>query len=115
MKTKKWMLSVCITAGAIVLCTVCLLATAGIMSANGYGISVGRLYLSDTGFYLIDEGKAMIMSDQSDNKKLFDGLNTGDLVLVIHDGVDESFPSRTGAHSVFRLREGKITNVEYGE
>lgn len=111
MKTKKWILSVCIIAGVIVLCIVGLLASAGIMSAKGYGISVGRLYLFDTEFYLVDEGKAMIMSDQSNDKKLFDGLNTGDLILVIHDGVDESYPARTGAHKVFRLSKGNENNL----
>lgn len=111
MKTKKRILTVCIIAGVIVLCIAGLLATAGIMSAKGYGISVGRLYLSDTGFYLVDEDKAMLMSDQSDNRKLFDGLNTGDLILVIHDGVDESYPSGTGAYRGFRLRKGNENDL----
>lgn len=39
---KKWILPVCIVAGVIVICFVIPLATTGIMSAKGYGISVGR-------------------------------------------------------------------------
>lgn len=111
MKSKRWILPVCIIAGVLVLCMVVPLSIAGVMYAKGYGISVGRLYLSDTGSYLVEEGKAMILSDQSDDETLFDGLNTGDLILVIHDGVDESDPSRTGAHQVFRLRKGDETNL----
>lgn len=110
MKTRKRILTVCIIAGIIVLCMIILLATAGVMSAKGYGISVGLFYLSDTGYGLIDEGKAMIMSDQSDNKKLFDGLDPGDLILVIHGGVDESYPAVTGAYRVFRLRK-HVANI----
>lgn len=111
MKTKKWILPICIIIGIIVLCIVGLLATAGIMSTKGYGISVGRLYLSDNRFYLVDEGKAMIMSDQSDDNNLFDKFNTGDLIFVIHDGVNESYPSRTGAHRVFRLSKGNENDL----
>lgn len=106
MRSKKWIL-----AGVIALCMVVPLSIAGIMHAKGYRISVGRFYLSDTGSYLVEEGKAMFLSDQSDGETLFDGLNTGDLILVIHDGVDESYPSRTGAHRVFRLRKGDETDL----
>lgn len=111
MKTKKWILPVCIFAGVSVLCMAALLTAAGIMSAKGYGISVGRFYLSNFRCYLVDEGKAMIMSDQSDGKKLFDGLNTGDLVLVIHDGVNLSYPAQTGAYRVFRLSKGNENDL----
>ena len=111
MKTKKWVLPVCIFAGVSVLCIVVLLAVAGIMSAKGYGISVGRLYLSNDKACLVDEGKAMIMSDQSDGKKLFDRLNIGDLILVIHDGVNLSYPAQTGAYRVFRLSKGNENDL----
>lgn len=110
-KKKKWVLPVCILVGVLLLCAVIPLSVAGVMHAKGYGISVGRIYLSDTGPYLVDEGKTMILSDQSDDKALFDGLNTGDLILVVHDGVDESDPSQTGAHRIIRLRKGDETDL----
>lgn len=111
MKTKKWVLPVCIIAGLSFLCVAALLAAAGIMSAKGYGISVGRFYLSNDKSYLVDEGKAMIMSDQSGDRKLFDGLNTGDWILVLHGGVDESYPAQTGAYRVFRLSKGNESDL----
>lgn len=111
MKNKKWILQVCIIVGAVAIGAIGLLITAGVTSAKGYAISVGRLYLSDTALYLVDEGKAMIMSDQSDEKDLFDGLNTGDLVLVVHGGVDDSYPSRTGAHRIYRLSKGNESDL----
>lgn len=107
MKTKKWVLM----AEVSVLCIAALLAAAGIMSAKGYGISVGRLYLSNDKSYLVDEGKTMVMSDQSGDKKLFDGLNIGDLILVIHDGANLSDPSQTGAYRVFRLSKGSENDL----
>lgn len=93
MKTKKWILPVCIVAGVIMVCLLALLITAGVMSAKGYGISVGKLYFADNGTYLIDEDdKAMRISDQSDDGDLFKGYANGDRILVIHDGVEESYP-----------------------
>lgn len=106
MKNKKRILPFGIILGVIAVCAVVILATAGIMSAKGYGVSVGRLYLSGTEFYLTDEGETMIMSDQSAAKSLFDGFNTGDLIFVIHNGMDESYPSRTGAYRAFRISKG---------
>lgn len=111
MKTKKWVLPVCVIAGVSVLCITALLAAAGIMSAKGYGISVGRFYLSNDRSYLVEEGRAMILSDQSEDRKLFDGLDAGDLILVIHDGVNLSYPSQTGAYRVVRLSKGNENDL----
>ena len=112
MKTRKGILTVCVIAGVILFCVAALLTTAGIMQAKGYGISAGRLYLTDFGAYLIDEnGGAMVLGDRSGSKQLFDGLNTGDLILVVHDGIEESYPARTGAYHVFRLRRGDATDL----
>lgn len=91
-------------------CLLALLITAGVMSAKGYGISVGKLYFADNGTYLIDEDdKAMRISDQSDDGDLFKGYANGDRILVIHDGVEESYPPCTCGHYAFRFSKGDGT------
>ena len=107
MKRKKWILPVCITCSFVVLCLVAVFVIAYVMSVQGYGISTGRLYFDDNYTFLIDENdRAMIVSDCSKDKKMYEGYQSGDKVLIIHDGVETSYPSRTGGYHIFRLSKG---------
>lgn len=78
---------------------------------NDYGVTIGRLLVSDAGNMVIDGKTVIIMSDQSDDKDIFDGLRTGDKILVVHDGVEESLPARTGAYHIFRLAKGDESDI----
>lgn len=110
MKKRKWLLPVCITAGILFLLLIVLIAAAGIMSAKGYGFTVGKLFVADNGVYLVeDDDMAMIVSDQSRDKDLFSGYVSGDKVLLLHDGVEESLPARTGGFHAFRISKGDGT------
>lgn len=110
MKKRKWVLPVCIVCGGIILCIAGLLIAAGVMSSKGYGISIGRLYFSDAGTYLIDKNdSAMLVSDQSTEQKLFSGYASGDKVFLIHGGVNECYPAWTGGYHMFRLVKGDGT------
>lgn len=98
---------VVIIAVVIAVCICVLFSAAGIMSAKGYGISVGRLYMDEFGNYLIDkDDNAMIISDRSGTKDLFADCANGDKVLIIHDGVEEVYPARTGGYRMVRLSKG---------
>lgn len=119
MKKKKWILPVCITCSFVVLCLVAVFVITYVMSVQGYGISTGRLYFDDNYTFLIDENDmAMIVSDCSKDKKMYEGYQSGDKVLIIHDGVETSYPSRTGGYHIFRLSKGdgsyKPADVEEG-
>ncbi len=104
MKNKKWILPVCIVAAAAVLCIGAVLIFDAVLNAQGYSVSVGRLYFSDDGTYLIDgDDKATLVYDCTDNAELFKGYESGDKIILFHDGVDESFPARTGGYRIFRL------------
>ena len=104
MKNKKWILPVCIVAAAAVLCIGAVLIFDAVLNAQGYSISVGRLYFSDDGTYLIDsDDKATLVLDCTDNAELFKGYESGDKIILFHDGVDESFPARIGGYRIFRL------------
>ena len=110
MKKRKWILPVSIVGGVIVLCIVAIFAFGAILSAQGYGISTGRLYFSDNGTYLIDsDNMAMRVSDCSDDAELFKGYQNGDKVILFHDGVNETYPAQTGGYYIIRTSKGDGT------
>lgn len=110
MKKRKWILPVSIVGGVIVLCIVAIFAFGAILSAQGYGISTGRLYFADNGTYLIDsDDMAMRVSDCSDDAELFKGYQNGDKVILFHDGVNETYPAQTGGYYIIRTSKGDGT------
>lgn len=110
MKKKKWILPISIIGGVVILCIVVVFAFGAILSAQGYGISIGRLYFADNGTYLIDsDDMAMRVSDCSDDKELFKGYRNGDKVILFHDGVEETYPAQTGGYRIFCLSKGDST------
>ena len=111
MKKKKWIRIIGIVGAIVLLCAVGFIAVLGVMSAKGYGISTGRFYTNDFGIYLVDEGEAMIMSDQSKNQDVFENLSVGDLILVVHDGINETYPAQTGAYRIFRISKGNESDL----
>jgi len=110
MRKRKWILPVSIVGGVIVLCIVAIFAFGAILSAQGYGISTGRLYFADNGTYLIDsDDMAMRVSDCSDDAELFKGYQNGDKVILFHDGVNETYPAHTGGYYIIRTSKGDGT------
>ena len=113
MKTKKWILPVCIVAGVILFLAIAFFAFAAFMNAKGYGMSSGRVLIArdDTYMLVVDENSPMRMSDRSESGDLFDGLRTGDKLIVIHNGIAESYPSQTGAYFIIKLGRGSIDDI----
>lgn len=110
MKKRKWILPVSIVGGVIVFCIVAIFAFGTILSAQGYGISTGRLYFADDGNYLIDsKDMAMRVADCTNDKGLFEGYQNGDKVILFHDGVNESYPASTGGYYIIRTSKGDGT------
>ena len=107
MKKRKWILPVGIIGGFLLFCTILFFAAAGIMSAKGYGLSVGHLYFTGTRTYLVDaKEQAMVVSDKSNSGNLFEGRKNGDKVMIIHGGVDEVYPAITGGYYLLCLAKG---------
>ncbi len=110
MKKKMWILPISIIGGVVILCIVAVFAFGAILSAQGYGISIGRLYFADNGTYLIDsDDMAMRVFDCSDDKELFKDYQNGDKVILFHDGVEETYPAQTGGYRIFCLSRGDGT------
>lgn len=107
MKKKKLLIPVAIIAAILVL----VVAGIGIMFAKGYGISTGRyLEAKDGAAMFVRDNSPIQMSNRTD-KDLFDKLDIGDKVLVIHDGIAESYPGRTGVYAVFKLSKGNTGDI----
>jgi len=113
MKNKKWLLPTCIVLGIIIFLVVSFFIFAFVMTEKGYGMTVGRaLYAKDGSCMLIeDENSPIRMSDLSDGKNLFDGISTGDKILVIHTGIAESYPAQTGAYWLLKLSDGDRDDI----
>ena len=87
--------------------------TAGIKGALRYGFLEGRILIADDGSYLIilDDYSPVRMSDQSKNGGLFIGLQTGDSVRVLHDGVRLSYPGQTNIYRLRLLARGTYDDI----
>ncbi len=84
----------------------------GILTAKGYGITEGRVLITAHGSYmLIDENNSPIEISNRSDKDIFQGLSSGDEILVLHDGIEESYPARTGAYYCKKLNDGKTEDI----
>ena len=84
----------------------------GIASFNGYSISEGRVLITDTGSYMIIMDNSPIeMSNQSKNEEIFKGLTSCDKILIVHDGIEESYPGGTGIYYCKKLNDGEYKDL----
>lgn len=102
MKKEKWLIPVAIIVAILVLIIACV----SILLHKGYDVSEG-LYLEskDGSAIIVCERTPIIMSNRT-NRDLFDTLEIGDKILIIHDGIAESYPARTGAYAIFKINNG---------
>ena len=108
MKQKKWLVLVCAMAGALLLCG----AIHWYMAAHTLSFSTGRFLATDNGAYMmVNQYGAISLSAVGDRDGLFEGLENGDKILVLHDLILESYPAQTGAYRVFKLSDGTINDV----
>ena len=105
---KKWMIPLCVVVGLLLIC-------AGIlwyMASHTLGFSVGRCLVADNGSYMfIDGNSPIVMSTRKDKEKMFAGLETGDKILILHDGIEESYPGGTGAYWCMKLEDGTQADI----
>lgn len=102
MKKKKWLIPVAI----IVAILVSIIACIGVLLHKGYDVSEGVYLESKDGSAIIVCERTPIKMSNRTNRDLFDSLEIGDKILVIHDGIAESYPARTGAYAIFKINDG---------
>ena len=105
---KKWMIPLCVIGGLLLIC-------AGLlwyMASHSMGFSVGRCLVADNGSYMfIDGNSPIVMSTRRDKKRMFAGLETGDKILLLHDGIQETYPGGTGAYWCMKLEDGTQADI----
>lgn len=103
MKAKYWLLSL-LVAVIIPLCG----CTASLPTSMSEGLC---LMTTDGTCLLVCDNTPIILSNRTGRSDPFADLQTGDTVLVLHDGVQETYPARTGAYAVFRQSRGTAADI----
>lgn len=80
------------------------------LSHSGIGVSSGIYLESRHGdaLVIIENSPIRMSSERSD---IFDGLCTGDEILVVHGLIAESYPGQMRVYSVFKLGEGALDDI----
>ena len=111
MKRKILVILATIVAILLLLFAICFVVF-GIASFKGYGVMEGKVLVTNTGYMIIDDDNSPItMSNQSENEEIFKGLTSGDKILIVHDGIQESFPAGTGVYYCIKLYDGEYKDL----
>ena len=91
------------------------LVTLWYLSYKSLSMTIGRVLVAQNGTYMLIDGNSPIaLSNRQKNDKLFEGLENGDKVWVLHDGIEETYPARTGAYAVWKLEDGDMDDIPKG-
>ena len=107
MKKKTRLIPVAIIVAILVLAIVGI----GIIAAKGYGISTGLYLEAKNGSAMFVRDNSPIVMSNRTSRELFKKLDIGDKILVIHDGINETYPGKTGAYAVFKLSNGTTGDI----
>ncbi|MBQ3136299.1 MAG: hypothetical protein IJB74_02335 [Clostridia bacterium] len=106
MKKKLLVLAV-ITAVIFVLVS----GTINVMIDKGYGFSQGRYLESKNGQPMLILDSSPIQLSDRKGKISFEKFDIGDEILVMHDGIEESYPGKTGVYAAFKLSDGTADDI----
>lgn len=82
------------------------------MAKNSLGCSTGTYIRSDHGTSLIViDNSPVSMHSQREKARLFENLSDGDRVLILHDGIAESYPGQTGVYFLLKLSDGSMDDI----
>ena len=77
------------------------------MLESSFSFSTGTVLKSDNGTVFLIKGNSPVrLGDYTEEGKLLTDLETGDKVLVFHDGIAESYPASTSARFVIKTGDG---------
>ena len=81
-----------------------------ILAGKGISPSVGQ-YLRTDNSDMIILGKSPIVMSTRSGKEMFEKYEIGDKILVLHDGINESYPGSTGVYFSVKLADGHISHI----
>lgn len=111
MKRKILVILATIVAILLLLFAICFVVFS-IASYKGFSISEGQVLITDKGSYMIIiDNSPIVMSNQSKNEEIFEGLTNGDKILIVHDGIEESYPGGTGVYFCKKLSNGEYKDL----
>lgn len=83
-----------------------------IFLAKGLSLRVGRCMVTEDGrVLLLMDGSPVALSDHTPLGTAFGRCNTGDVALILHDGIQETFPGGTACYMMIRLQQGSSVNI----
>ena len=100
---RKTLVIILVTAVAV------LLAGAIAVGASGITVSTGRCVVADSGsvLWISNTGEPTVMTNKGFDKNIFDGLTTGDEILIIRqNAIAESYPGQVVVYSCIKLSDG---------
>ena len=105
MKRKAFLIGL---AAVLVLLLVCV----GVMACNSLSFRAGRCIKAENGScMLLMDNSPVVLSNHTLSSHPFSNYQTGDLLLVLHDGVQETYPGGTGAYLTLRLQKGTAGDI----
>ena len=95
-----------LVAAAFVLCLLC-----GCVAQKRELWLEGVCLVADSGsVLLIAKDDPIVLHDRSGDG-LLEGIQTGDRIRVLHDGLAESFPAQAGIYKLVKTGEGSIDDI----
>ena len=95
-------------ASVLVLLVLCV----GVMACNHLSFRVGRCIKAANGScMLLMDHSPVVLSNHTMSTHPFSDYCTGDLLLVLHDGIQETYPGGTGAYLTLRLQKGTAGDI----
>lgn len=79
---------------------------------NSIDFSTGTCIAADNGrFLVVIDNSPIAMHQRSGKESIFSELETGDKIFLIHDGIAETYPGKTGVYGIIKLSEGEEKDV----
>lgn len=97
----------------IILSAIICIIVIGVFILAGKSISPSEGIFLDAGSskIILLDGSPVVMTNHTGKDDAFENYNTGDKLLVLHDGILESYPARTGVYFIIKLGEGKAEEI----
>ncbi|MGM9641395.1 MAG: hypothetical protein ACI3V3_08525 [Faecousia sp.] len=84
----------------------------GLWFFRGKNITTGTCVVTGNGGYLIVDGNTpVVMSNRTGREDPFEELETGDSILIVHDGIRESWPAQTDVYLCLRTGDGSLSQI----
>lgn len=94
--------------GALVILAALLL----FLSRSSLGVSRGRYLVDSSGTCLLIKGSApIVLHHQTGHLPACNKLTNGDEILVLHDGIAESYPAQTKAYGILQISDGYMEDI----